>query len=123
MTTDGRAPCRILVVEDEPLVAMLIEEILQDLGCIVVGPATRLDPAMRLVAETALDAAILDLNIHGQAIHPVVALLNARSIPFAICSGSTPPLPEPFRDQLSLMKPFRRQALVEMVAALCSGRA
>jgi two-component SAPR family response regulator len=62
MTQDGPAGLRILVVEDEMLIAILIEVILQELGCHVVGPVSRLDAAMRLAHEEPLDAAILDVR-------------------------------------------------------------
>jgi len=60
MTTDNLAGCRILVVEDEMLIAVMIEETLQDLGCVVVGPVARLDAALRLARDEVLDAAILN---------------------------------------------------------------
>lgn len=116
-------PCRILVVEDELFIALQIGEILQELGCIVVGPAGRLSVALRLATEEALDAAILDLDIRGQRVDPVAERLVARRIPFVISSGlDAAALPDPFRDQPRLPKPFRRQELVEAVASVCGRR-
>jgi CheY-like chemotaxis protein len=87
MTQDGPAGLRILVVEDEMLIAILIEVILQELGCHVVGPVSRLDAAMRLAHEEPLDAAILDVSIRGGQVYPVAEKLLARNIPFVLASG------------------------------------
>ena len=78
MTSDSLAGCRILVVEDEMLIAMLIEETLQELGCVVVGPVARLDTALQLASEEALDAAMLDVTIRGGHVYPVAERLLAR---------------------------------------------
>ena len=87
MTQDGPAGLRILVVEDEMLIAILIEVILQELGCHVVGPVSRLDAAMRLAHEEPLDAAILDVRIRGGQVYSVAEELLARNIPFVLASG------------------------------------
>ncbi|HWZ49956.1 MAG TPA: response regulator [Granulicella sp.] len=100
MTQDGRAGLRILVVEDEMLVAILIENMLEGLGSHVVGPVSRLDAALRLAHEEALDAAILDVRIHGGQVYPVAEQLLARNIPFVLASGYGDwALPESLRDQ------------------------
>ncbi len=117
---DGLANRRILVVEDEVLIAMQIEEILLDLGCVVVGAVGRLDAAMRLADDQTLDAAILDVNIHGGLVYPVADRLSARGIPFMFASGySNWALPEALRDLPRLMKPFRRLELENGVRSLC----
>ena len=87
MPQDGPAGLRILVVEDEMLIAVLIEEMLQGLGCQVVGPVSRLDAALRLAHEEPLDAAILDVRIRGGQVYPVAEELLARNIPFVLASG------------------------------------
>ena len=71
MTEHSPAGLRVLVVEDEMLIAVLIEEVLQGLGCHVVGPVSRLDAALRLAHEEPLDAAILDVRIRGGQVYPV----------------------------------------------------
>ncbi len=117
---NGLANRRILVVEDEVLIAMQIEEILLDLGCVVVGAVGRLDAALELAADQALDAAILDVNILGGLVYPVAERLSARGIPFMLASGySNWALPEPLRDLPRLMKPFRRRDLENGVRSLC----
>ena len=122
MTAARFAGRRILVVEDEMLIAACIEEILQNLGCIVVGPAGRLDTALRLAADEALDAAVLDVNIRGEQVYPVAEKLIQRRIPFVLASGyGNWALPEAFRDQPRLTKPFTHKQLVEQVTRLFSG--
>ena len=87
MTEHSPAGLRVLVVEDEMLIAVLIEEMLQGLGCHVVGPVSRLDAALRLAHEEPLDAAILDVRIRGGQVYPVAEELLPRNIPFVLASG------------------------------------
>ena len=111
---------RILVVEDDLAIAVLIEEALQDLGCVVVGPVGKLDVALRLAGGEALDGAILDVTIRGGQIFPVAQRLQARGIPFVLASGYGDwALPEAFRNQPRLTKPFRIQELKVRVQSLC----
>jgi DNA-binding NtrC family response regulator len=79
--------CRVLIVEDEMLVAMELEGLLADQGCGVVGPAPTVDRALALLDRERPDAAILDLNLDGQTAIPVAAALNARGIPFLLATG------------------------------------
>jgi DNA-binding response OmpR family regulator len=78
---------RILVVEDEMLVAMLIEEMLEGLGCEVVGPAATLDEAVAAVHANRLDGALLDANLHGADSSPVAEALRAGKVPFLVVTG------------------------------------
>src|SRR5262247_3630534 len=78
---------RVLVVEDEMMVSMLIEDMLSDLGCTVVGPASRLDEAMELARQGGLDCAVLDVNLGGQPIFPLADLLRQQGAPFAFATG------------------------------------
>ena len=78
---------RVLVVEDEMMVSMLIEDMLSDLGCAVVGPASRLDEAIALVNSSTIDCAVLDVNLGGQPIFPVADLLREKGAPFAFATG------------------------------------
>ena len=78
---------RILVLDDEPLIVMLLEDILADLGCAVVGPALDVAEAERLARTSAIDAAILDVNVHDRTSRSVAELLKARGIPFVIATG------------------------------------
>ena len=123
MINDNLAGCRVLVVEDETLIAILIEEALQELGCVVVGPVARLDAALRLASSEALDAAVLDVTIRGGHIQPVAEQLLARGIPFVLASGYGDwSLPENLRDQPRLTKPFAQRQLEEQLRKLCHRR-
>lgn len=111
---------RILVVEDDTLIAVAIEEVLLGLGCVVVGPAAKLDAALRLASDEDLDAAILDVTIRGGQVFPVTARLLARGIPFVFASGYGDwALPEAFQDQPRLTKPFTAPELEAQVRSLC----
>lgn len=121
MTVDTMADCRILVVEDETLIAMDIEAALQALGCEVVGPTGKLETALLLASGEELDAAILDVTIRGGKIYPVAERLLARGIPFVLASGYGDwSLPENLRNQPRLTKPFTAAELEEKIRFLCS---
>jgi len=103
------AVLRVLVVEDEMMVSMLIEDMLSDLGCSVIGPASRLDEAIELAKTSDIDCAVLDVNLGGQPIFPLADLLRERGRPFAFATGygdagvreidkGTPVLQKPFRE-------------------------
>lgn len=78
---------RILVVEDEPLIALGLETLLQSYGCQVVGPAFDLPQATGLSREQAIDGALLDVNIAGEKVFPVADILTQRGIPFCFVTG------------------------------------
>jgi CheY-like chemotaxis protein len=78
---------RILVVEDEAIVAMMLEEMLTDLGCIVVGPAMTVREALTIVESQPLDLAILDVNVSREPVYPVAELLRSRNVPVIFSTG------------------------------------
>jgi CheY-like chemotaxis protein len=78
---------RILIAEDEALVAMMIEDIVTDLGCTVVGPAASVARALALIDGERLDGALVDLNLGGEHARPIAEALVARGIPFVFVSG------------------------------------
>jgi DNA-binding response OmpR family regulator len=121
MPTDQDAPFRILVVEDELLIAMEIEDVLENMRCEVVGPTARLAVALQLASEEALDAAILDVTISGGKVFPVAEILLERQIPFLLASGYGDwALPENLRDRPRLTKPFTIEELEEHLRLLCA---
>ncbi len=124
MTAGDLTGRRVLVVEDETLIAVAIEEVLQNLGCVVVGPVGKLDAALRLARDEALDAAVLDVTIRGGHVYAVADQLLARGIPFVLASGyGNWALPESLRGRPRLTKPFTAQALKKQVRALVAGAA
>ena len=110
---------RILLVEDEMLVSMMLEDVLGEEGCEIVGPAARLGKAVALASNEPIDAAILDLNVASEEVYPVAEVLTDRRIPFAFVSGyGSSRIPADYRDRPTLQKPFRASALVELVKAM-----
>lgn len=103
-TIDGH---RILVVEDEALVAMLLETMLEDLGAVPVGPAQSVDEGRGLAEAEALDGALLDVNVAGQEVFPVAEALKARGVPFVFSTGyGEGGLPDAWRGHPTIQKPF-----------------
>jgi two-component SAPR family response regulator len=102
------------------MIALQILGILNDLGCEVLGPVSRLDAALKLAQEESFDAAILDVTIRGGQIFPVAELLLTRGVPFVIASGyGEMALPEALRAQHRLRKPFTQSQLEDAVRAMC----
>ncbi|GGD84389.1 response regulator [Tsuneonella deserti] len=79
---------RILVLEDEPLIAMILEDVLQDLGCAVVGPVYDVAEAEALARDAPIDAAILDIHVGDHTSHSVAERFAERGVPFVVASGS-----------------------------------
>jgi DNA-binding response OmpR family regulator len=116
----GLAGRRILVVEDEMMIAILLDESLRHLGCTVLGPVAKLDAAKRVAAEEAFDAAVLDVNIRGGQVFPVAHILEQRGIPFVLASGySDWVLPADMQGKPRLTKPFTLRELEHEVRQLC----
>lgn len=112
MSDKPMAGFRVLIVEDEMLIALYIEETLKAFGCDVVGPIAGLKEAMNVAAVESFDAAMLDVSIRGELIYPVVEKLLERGIPFVLASGYGKwALPEPMRVHPRLIKPFTTNAL------------
>jgi DNA-binding response OmpR family regulator len=108
-----------LLVEDELLVAMMLEEILRGEGCVIIGPIPRLQPALKAAREEPLDAAVLDVNLAGERVGLVADALAARSVPFLFMTGyDRGMLPAEHADRPALAKPFRPAQLIDGVIAL-----
>ncbi len=106
--------CRVLVVEDEAMIAMLVEDMVLDFGSEVVGPAARIEEAFDLARRADLDAAILDINVDGSDIFTVADVLRERGVPLIFATGyGASVLPERFHDCPALAKPFSYQVLSE----------
>jgi CheY-like chemotaxis protein len=110
---------RLLLVEDEALVAMMVEDMLADFGCVVVDVAGTLSRGLALVADAglALDGAILDVNLGGDKVYPVAEALVARGIPFIFATGyGTGGIAEGFSHIPALAKPYESRALEKTLA-------
>ena len=109
---------RILVIEDEAMIRMLLQDMLTDLGHTLAGEAGRLDEALALAQRGEFDLAILDVDLDGQPILPVVEVLIERGLPFVFATGfGTDGVPEYYRETPTLQKPFQAEALAHAIEA------
>ncbi|RZJ97818.1 MAG: response regulator [Brevundimonas sp.] len=117
--TEALSGRRVLIVEDESLVAMLLETILEDMGCTPVGPAANIDEGLRLATDgERLDAALLDVNVAGRQVFPVAEALKERGIPFVFSTGyGEGGLPDEWRGQRTIQKPFTEAAVRDALMA------
>jgi CheY-like chemotaxis protein len=113
---------RVLLVEDEALIALYTQDVLEDAGYSVVGPADRVEPALALASAEPLDAALLDVNLAGVKVWPVAELLRQRGIPFIFLSGlsSGSDIHTDFAMRPHLGKPFMPSALLAKLAEVIS---
>jgi PAS domain S-box-containing protein len=121
--TGGRerfAGKRVLVVEDQHLIADQVEEVLRGAGCSVVGPVPTLSRASRLVAEEELDAAVLDMNLDGEMIWPVAEALQARGTPFLFLTGYAETIESPagLGKAPRIAKPIEPEQLVSTLSTI-----
>ena len=122
-TLNGQ-PCRVLLVEDEALIAMLIEDMIHDSGGEMVGSAGRLSDALVLVQETQADVAVLDLNLAGALAYPVADALRQRGVPIVFTTGyGSAGVIEHFEDCPILDKPFDQRSLEKAIHAILKSRA
>jgi len=107
---------RVLIVEDEAMISMLIEDMVLDLGHEVVGPAARLDQALTLALQAQIDVGLLDINVDGSVVYPVADVLRFRDIPFVFATGyDFRVLPERFRGSRMLSKPFSHEQFADVL--------
>ena len=117
--TDTNATPRVLVVEDEYLIRMLLEDMLADLGYEVAAAVGNIAEASEIAASGAYDVAILDVNLDGQEIFPVAKTIAERGLPFVFVTGyGENSLPPAFRGRPALQKPFQADALKTTLAGL-----
>lgn len=109
---------RVLLVEDETLVAMLLEDMIADLGGTVVASASRVAAALEVARDpsTDVDFALLDVNLAGEDVFPVAAALAERGVPFVFSTGyGSGGLPHVWRDRPTLQKPFTEEQVIAAV--------
>ena len=110
------AQISVLVVDDEPMIRLLIQDMLDDLGHTLAGEAARIDEALKLARQAEFDVAILDVDLNGQPIWPVAEVLVARGLPFVFATGyGQRGVPEPYRGIPTLGKPFDADALEQAI--------
>jgi DNA-binding NarL/FixJ family response regulator len=110
------AGLRVLVVEDEMLVSLMIEELLTEQRCSVIGPFDRLDRALHAAQSSSFDLALLDVNIAGDKIYPVAEAVARRGIPFLLLSGyGEAAIPPEHPEWRACAKPFRATDLIRML--------
>lgn len=110
---------RVLVAEDEFLVALLLEEELHSLGCLILGPYTTVARAAQASRTEQFDLAILDVNLAGELVYPLADDLTMRDVPFLFLSGYGPAdIPERFRSSVRVAKPYDPSALAAAITAL-----
>ncbi|MCX7196537.1 MAG: GAF domain-containing protein, partial [Proteobacteria bacterium] len=119
----GLTGARILVVEDNALLARSVVKALQAFGVSVVGPAPRLAAAVELAESAEIEGALLDIDLDGTRVWPAADVLAARGVPFAFASGYQESLilPPGFHDRPVLNKPFSRQDLKEAMQRMLGG--
>ena len=108
---DGR---RILIVEDSPVVGPFTADLLEDIGCKVIGPAPNMAAARELIDAADFDAALMDIHIRGERVFPLCEALEAKGVPFILTSGYADwAMPDQWRDRPRLQKPYTLEQVVE----------
>ena len=112
---------RILVVEDELMIRMLLEDMLGELGYTIAAEAARIEEALEATKNADFDLAILDANLNGQPASPVADALVTRGTPFVFATGYGE-LADPYRDRPTLKKPFQMDGLKQMLQSALDRR-
>lgn len=120
MTAGRLEGYRVLVVEDEALLAMDIQDALEPLGCEIAGPAATVEDALLLIEEHAIDGALMDINLGGgRNSYPIAEALAGRGIPFAFLTGyGEQGVSSDYSGTPVLSKPFDEKSLVRMLSGL-----
>ena len=115
---------RVLVVEDEMLIGMLLEDMLTDMGHEVAALVPRLKDALAAVERESFDLAVLDVHLHGESAFPVADALIAKGIPFIFATGyGERGLPDSYRGRPVLQKPFARDDLDRLLKTIGPSKA
>ena len=114
---------RVLLVEDDSLVAILVEDMLDELGFTLHGNAASVSAALGAVAKGGFDVAVLDVNLAGQPVFPVAEALDAANIPFVFASGyGRGGVPDAWKERPVAAKPFRMEDLESVLNAALAAR-
>jgi CheY-like chemotaxis protein len=113
---------KVLVVEDEMIIAMLIEDMLDEFGCKLVGPATNVPRALELIAKESIDVAVLDLNLDGKDTYAIADALQRKNVPFIFATGyGSAGLRQEYGNRPVLQKPFLASDLETALTEALSG--
>ena len=109
----------ILVVEDEAAIAIDLAQLLRNHGATIVGPVTTVSDALRSIAESRLDCAVLDINLGGEHVRAVAEALESAGVPFMFVTGySSDRVPAPYRSRPVLEKPYEASRLLDALATV-----
>ena len=110
---------KILIVEDSPVVAPFTADLLDELGCEVVGPAPNMAAARELVEAGQFDGALMDIHIRGAQVFPLCEILEAKGLPFVLTSGyADRQMPQKWQDRPRLQKPYTLDQVEQALRAL-----
>ena len=113
---------KVLVVEDEMMIAMLIEDMLDEFGCKLVGPATNVPRALELIGKESIDVAVLDLNLDGKDTYAIADALQRKNVPFIFATGyGSAGLRQEYGNRPVLQKPFPASDLETALTEALSG--
>lgn len=124
MTTADRSCWRVLVIEDDGLIALDISDTLDELGYVVVGPMRTVESALTTIDNEVVDVALLDVNLrNGETSYPIAEVLSQRGVPFAFLTGyGEADLDGSFRDRPVISKPIDEKTLSETLRKLLPTR-
>lgn len=123
MSTPELAGTRVLLIEDETLVAMLLEDALAELGCKVVGPVAHIDAARHAIEHARFDCALVDIDLRGRPAYPLAELLDKRGVPFSFVTGyDARGVDREFVRWPILGKPFNARQLRAVLVSLARAR-
>ena len=112
----------VLVVEDEMMIAMLIEDMLDEFGCKLVGPATSIPRALELIGKESIEIAVLDLNLDGHDTYAIADALQEKNVPFIFATGyGSIGLRKEYGNRPILQKPFQTKDLEIALAQAFAG--
>jgi CheY-like chemotaxis protein len=114
--------CKVLVVEDEMMIAMLIEDMLDEFGCKLVGPATNVPRALELIGKESIAVAVLDLNLDGKDTYAIADALQRKNVPFIFATGyGSTGLRQEYGNRPVLQKPFQARDLETALTEALNG--
>ena len=123
MVSRVRPAPRVLVVEDQMLLALALTSLLEDYGCEAVGPVAQVVTALPIVMKEPLDAALLDIRLADESAEPIAAILIRRRIPFAFVTGhARDQIPAALRDRPYVGKPFSDSEIKTVLRELLKER-